>query len=255
VGRPTITAGLVVLALTIAGCRQGAGPDSGRTTPPRSTAAIAVPSTPGPSVEVAPTTPLRASSPTPSPTVSPTPTPTPVPGVDLPVGSGSVVVDGMPGAATGDCVVSGAALVDGELDADAVVDLAVRVTLPQSTGPVALRVSRPGPVALRLDGRDEDGAVAWEAAEVSASLDQVGDAGFAVLVVEAVADPAGRPPWLPVAPLTPSPGPTSTPGGSPAPPEPQRTRPEPEPGGVVASDAPLPIEASVVCRVTDVDVD
>lgn len=244
-----------MLAVVFAGCRPGAGPDAGRTTPPPSTSAIAVPSTPDPSVEVAPTTPPPTPSPTPTPTPSPTPTPTPVPGVDLPVGAGSVVVDGVPGAATGDCVVSGAALVDGELDDDAVVDLAVRVTFPQSTGPMALRVSRPGAVALRLDGRDDDGAVAWEAAEVSASLDQVEEAGFAVLVVEAVADPAGRPPWLPVAPLDPSPGPTSTPGGSPAPPEPQRTRPEPEPGGVVAADAPVPVEASVVCRVTSVDVD
>lgn len=241
-----------MLAMTVAGCRPTVDPVPVSSTPPVATAT----GEPSESVTASASTPSVPTQ-VPASTVAPSPTatPTPVVGIDLPVGTGTVTLDGLVGTASGDCVVSGARAGPGFPGPGAVVAAGVVVSFPGDAAPASIRIVGSDPVLLRVDGRGPDGRAAWEASDVQVDLTPGSAVGFAVASATVQAAPADLLPSLPVAPLTPTPGPTASPGGSPATPEPQRTRPDPAPGSVVSPLAPIDVELSIVCRVTTDVVD
>lgn len=250
------TASMIVavgLAVCLSACESSVPTrdDATATAAPTSSAATSGSSDPSVVPTVASATP--SASPSPSVTASAVTTPTPSP---LPVGSGTIAVDGHSGSAVGDCVVSMPEVVEGPVQDGAWVRLAARATLTAPERTFAVVATTAGGLSIRVDTSQEDaGAWAWEASSAVIGLSDVTSTGPATLTLTAQVTAAARPSVLPVDPIEPTPGPTPSGGGTPSPPPPQRTRPDPAPQAVPSGAPDRVLDVEVMCRVTTDPVD
>lgn len=242
---------LVAGALLVSGC--DATPRDPDPAPSTASTTATGPGSPTPS------SPSSPSPSTPEPTVSasPTPTPTPTP-TEHPIGSGTIILDGLEHVAAGDCVVSTPAPAAGPLPPEATVTFAMTTAMDVPGPPISVRASTDDGITVRVDaGVAADGAQSWAATQVVAGLVDAAEDGRAVLTLTAEVAPAQPPPTLPVGTPSPAPTPDATPTVSEASPTPtpsatppRRTRPDPVPGTAPTGAASRLLDVAVECRVT-----